>query len=177
MHMVEAREIDGPAEGQPLLWRLLTTRTVASAADAQKIVRLYRLRWRIEEIFRALKSDGMRLEETQMQEAGRLFKLALVGMAAATRTLQLVKPAMAARGPRPMSSMRPCCRPPKPLPQLSKAKPRVSKIPIRATRSPGSPGSSPASADGTAITNLQVPKPCAPDGLSSLPWQRASSSP
>lgn len=90
LHMVEAREIDGPAEGSPLLWRLLTTRAVTSAADAAEIVRLYRLRWRIEEIFRALKSDGMRLEETQMQEAERLFKLAMVGLAAATRTLQLV---------------------------------------------------------------------------------------
>lgn len=53
-------------------------------------MRLYRLRWRIEEIFRSLKSDGLRLEETQMQDAGRLFKLALIGLAAATRTVQLV---------------------------------------------------------------------------------------
>jgi hypothetical protein len=59
--------------------------------------------WRTEEIFRALKSDGMRLEETQMQDAGRLFKLALVGMAAATRTMQLVN----ARdgGPRPATDV------------------------------------------------------------------------
>ena len=103
LHMVEAREINGPTAGQPLLWRLLTTLNVTSAADAQEIVRLYRLRWRIEEIFRALKSDGMRLEETQMEEAGRLFKLALVGLAAATRTLQLVD----ARdgGPRPATDV------------------------------------------------------------------------
>ncbi|MCF3948326.1 SDR family oxidoreductase, partial [Acidiphilium iwatense] len=40
--------------------------------------------------FRSLKSDGLRLEETQMQDAGRLFKLALIGLAAATRTVQLV---------------------------------------------------------------------------------------
>ena len=46
--------------------------------------------WDIEEVFRALKSDGMRLEETQMHDAARLFKLAVVGLAAATRTLQLV---------------------------------------------------------------------------------------
>jgi hypothetical protein len=90
LYMVEAREIDGPAGGQALLWRLLTTRAVTNAAEAAEIVRLYRLRWRIEEIFRALKSDGMRLEETKMEEAERLFKLALVGLAAATRTLQLV---------------------------------------------------------------------------------------
>jgi hypothetical protein len=90
LHMVEAREIDGPPGEPPLVWRLLTTRAVTSAAEAQEIVRLYQLRWRIEEVFRALKSDGMRLEETQMQQAGRLFKLALVGLVAATRTRQLV---------------------------------------------------------------------------------------
>ena len=83
--MVEAREIDGSANTSPLLWRLLTTRPVGTAADAHEIVRLYRLRWRIEEVFRALKSDGMRLEETQLEQAGRLFKLAVVGLAAATR--------------------------------------------------------------------------------------------
>ncbi len=101
--MVEAREINGPAGGQPLLWRLLTTLDVTSAADAEALVHLYRLRWRIEEVFRALKNDGMRLEETQIGEAGRLFKLALVGLAAATRTLQLVD----ARdgGPRPATDI------------------------------------------------------------------------
>jgi hypothetical protein len=46
--------------------------------------------WCIEELFRALKSDGMRLEETQMHQAARLFKLAVVGLAAACRTMQLV---------------------------------------------------------------------------------------
>jgi len=67
--MVEAREVEGDGDGQPLLWRLLTTLEVADAAGAADIVRLYRLRWRIEEIFRSLKADGMRLEDTQMQDA------------------------------------------------------------------------------------------------------------
>ena len=43
-----------------------------------------------EEIFRSLKADGMRLEDTQVQDARSLFKLALVGLAEATRTMQLV---------------------------------------------------------------------------------------
>jgi hypothetical protein len=90
MTLVEAREINPPANEEPLHWRLLTTIEVGDAAAACEIVRLYRLRWRIEELFRALKSDGMRLEETQVHEAGRLFKLAVVGLAAACRTIQLV---------------------------------------------------------------------------------------
>jgi hypothetical protein len=86
MTLVEAREINPPANEEALHWRLLTTIEVADAAAAGEIVRLYRLRWRIEEVFRALKSDGMRLEETQVHAAGRLFKLAVVGLAAACRT-------------------------------------------------------------------------------------------
>jgi hypothetical protein len=88
--MVEAREVDWNGEGTPLLWRLLTTIETIDAEGAAEIVRLYRLRWRIEEVFRSLKSDGLKLEETQMQVAGRLFKLTLIGLAAATRTVQLV---------------------------------------------------------------------------------------
>jgi len=37
-----------------------------------------------------LKSDGLALEETQLEEAGRIFKLAALGLAAAARILQLV---------------------------------------------------------------------------------------
>ena len=90
MTLVEAREINPPVNEEALHWRLLTTIAVGDAAAACDIIRLYRLRWRIEEIFRALKSDGMRLEETQVHEAKRLFKLAVVGLASACRTIQLV---------------------------------------------------------------------------------------
>ncbi len=88
--LVEAREIDPPEGVQPLLWRLVTTLPVATLADAVEAVRLYRLRWRIEEVFRALKSDGLKLEDSQVTEAERLFKLAALGLVAAARILQLV---------------------------------------------------------------------------------------
>ncbi len=87
---MEALEIDPPANQEPLLWRHWTTIDVNEADGASEIVRVYRLRWRIEDIFRALKSDGMRLEETQMLGAARLFELVAVGLAAAFRTIQLV---------------------------------------------------------------------------------------
>jgi hypothetical protein len=88
--LVEVREIDPPAGVKPVRWRLLTTLPTATLEDAAEAVRLYRLRWRIEQTFRALKSDGLALEETQVEEAGRLFKLAALGLAAAVRVLQLV---------------------------------------------------------------------------------------
>jgi len=37
-----------------------------------------------------MKSDGLRLQGTQLQEASRLFKLAAIALIAAVRTIQLV---------------------------------------------------------------------------------------
>jgi hypothetical protein len=88
--LVEVRELAPAAGVEPVHWRLLTTLPVARRAEAEEVVRLYRLRWRIEQVFRALKSDGLALEETQVEEAGRLFKLAALGLVAAVRILQLV---------------------------------------------------------------------------------------
>jgi len=91
---VEVRETNPPKGHEPIIWRLLTTLPVRGEADefaaAHEIVQLYRLRWRIEQVFRAMKSDGLRLEETQVQEASRLFKLAAIAFTAAARTIQLV---------------------------------------------------------------------------------------
>lgn len=101
--LVEAREVNTPPGKTPLLWRLLTTRTVTCAAEAEGIVQLYRLRWRIEQLFRALKSDGLALDDSQVIEAERMFNLAAIGLAGAIRTIQLVD----ARdgSPRPISDV------------------------------------------------------------------------
>jgi hypothetical protein len=119
MTLVEAREINAPVGKTPLSWHLLTTRSVASAADADEIVQLYRLRWRIEQVFRALKSDGLALDDSQVIDAGRMFNLAAIGLAGAIRTIQLVD----ARdgSPRPISDViDPSFRPA--LEQLSKTR-------------------------------------------------------
>jgi hypothetical protein len=88
--LVEAREVEAPAGKTPLLWRLLTTLPIATADQADQVVQLYRLRWRIEQTFRALKSDGLKLDDSQVIDAERMFNLAAVGLAAAVRTIQLV---------------------------------------------------------------------------------------
>jgi Transposase DDE domain len=91
---VEVNEPNPPAGHEPIVWRLLTTLPVVGEVDefaaAQEIVRLYRLRWRIEQVFRATKSDGLRLEETQIKDAHKLFNLAAIALTAAARTIQLV---------------------------------------------------------------------------------------
>jgi hypothetical protein len=89
--LVEVREAAAPPPGaEPVLWRLLTSLPVEGEAAARDITRLYRLRWRIEEVFRTLKSDGMKLEDSQVQDAEHLFRLSALALAAAVRILQLV---------------------------------------------------------------------------------------
>jgi hypothetical protein len=92
--LVEVHEIDPPKGQKAVVWRLLTTMQVCGQPDelaaAQEIIQLYRLRWRIEQVFRSMKSDGLCLEETQIHEASRLFKLAAIAFVAAARTIQLV---------------------------------------------------------------------------------------
>lgn len=66
-------------------------------------MRLYSLRWRIEEVFRALKSEGLGLEAPQMRMPEKLFRLSVLALGAAVQILQLVD----ARdgGGRPMSDV------------------------------------------------------------------------
>lgn len=95
MALVEAVEVAVAAGVTPLCWRLLTTLPIsgpdaaACRRHAEEVVRLYRLRWRIEELFRVLKRDGLKFEDTQVETAGRLFKLAACALGAAGRIIQL----------------------------------------------------------------------------------------
>lgn len=90
LSVVDVREIDPPAAQEPVHWRLLTTHPVNTAADARQIVAWYRMRWIIEQVFRALTSHGLRIEASQMEEAGSFTKLAVVALIAAVRSMQLV---------------------------------------------------------------------------------------
>ena len=57
-------------------------------AEAQEIVRWYRLRWTIEQIFRTIKSAAMQTDASQVTEARRFVKLAVVALIAAVRIMQ-----------------------------------------------------------------------------------------
>jgi hypothetical protein len=101
--LVEVFEPNPPPGVAPLHWRLATTLPVRGSKASKEVVRLYRLRWRIEEVFRTLKSDGLRLEETQVRDPVRLFRLAALALGAAARIIQLVDARDGSR--RPMSDV------------------------------------------------------------------------
>ena len=91
LRLIEVREVDPPADVEPLHWRLLTTHAIADAAGAWQIVGWYQLRWIIEQMHRVLKSQGLQLEDSQVTTAERLEKLAAVAVKAACIDIQLTQ--------------------------------------------------------------------------------------
>jgi hypothetical protein len=90
LSVVDVTEVDPPPGVEPVHWRLLTTHAVTTLAEAREVVGWYRLRWIIEQVFRSLKSHCLRIEDSQMQEAGCFIKLAVIALIAAVRAMQLV---------------------------------------------------------------------------------------
>ena len=89
--LVDVREADPHAGIEPLHWRLLTTHPVTTAEEAWRVVEWYKRRWLIEQFFRILKTQGFRLEDSQVGTAERLLKLVAIAAKAAVITIQLLQ--------------------------------------------------------------------------------------
>jgi hypothetical protein len=89
--LVEVVEHNPPTGVEPILWRLLTTHDVTDAAMAWRVIEWYRARWIIEQLFRTLKQQGLKLEDSQLETAEGLMKLTAIAARAACITLQLVQ--------------------------------------------------------------------------------------
>lgn len=83
LNVVCAKEIDThllkPTE-QALEWILLSSLKVDTLEQILDVVQLYRLRWRIEELFKILKSDGLQAESTQLGKGRAIKNLITIGM-------------------------------------------------------------------------------------------------
>ena len=83
IHIVEE---DPPKGIEPLEWRLITTIKIDSAEKAIQCLRWYRLRWRIEDWHRVLKT-GCRIERLAHKKAERLKRAIAVNMVIAWRIM------------------------------------------------------------------------------------------
>lgn len=90
MYVVEAKELDCPIGQQPVHWRIFTTHMVNDFQEAKQIILWYRMRWNIEQVFRTVKSQGLDIEESQVESADDLMKLAVLALCAAIQIMQLV---------------------------------------------------------------------------------------
>ena len=88
--VVHAREERPPPKAEALEWFVLTTLPVTSTVDAQRVLRWYALRWRIEDYFRILKS-GCKVEELQHHTAERLERAIAIKMVVGWRIQLMVR--------------------------------------------------------------------------------------
>lgn len=91
LSIIEVFEQDPPRGAEPIHWRLLTTHSVTDAKAAWQIVDWYKMRWAIEQFWRLLKLQGLRLEDSQLQTAEGLIKLTAIAAKAAVTTFQLLQ--------------------------------------------------------------------------------------
>ena len=91
LRLIDVIERNPPEGVEPVHWRLLTTHEVTDAAAAWQIVDWYRMRWTIEQLFRLMKSHGLRIEDSQLADADTLIKLTAIATRAATVILQIVQ--------------------------------------------------------------------------------------
>ena len=87
---VWAQEITKGVEEKDLInWKLLTTHTVGNFAEALTMVEWYRTRWYIEQVFRLLKSEGFRIENTQLESGWAIRKLVLMQLSSLLKIIQM----------------------------------------------------------------------------------------
>jgi hypothetical protein len=90
--VIEAKEIlpdEGLPEGEEAVhWRILTTVPIHSAADAEQVLRWYCRRWQIEQLFRLLKTEGLRVEQSQLERGAALKNMVVFALAVALKLLQ-----------------------------------------------------------------------------------------
>jgi hypothetical protein len=72
VNVVHVRELDAPEGAEPVDWMLYTTEPIATGEDIERIADFYRARWRIEELFKALKT-GCAFEKRQLESMTTLL--------------------------------------------------------------------------------------------------------
>ncbi len=72
LNIVHVKEVGTNGSEAPVEWLLATTEPIATAADIERIVDIYRARWVIEEYFKALKT-GCGYEKRQLESDHTLF--------------------------------------------------------------------------------------------------------
>lgn len=89
LYAVEAREVNGPQK-DAIKWRILTTHPITTLEEAIKIINMYKQRWWIEQLFRLMKKQGFRIEESELTTGWGIRKLTILLLNNVLRIMQLL---------------------------------------------------------------------------------------
>ncbi len=90
VNIVQAREVNPPADDEPVEWLLVTTLPIDSIEQVREILQYYTVRFLIEVLFRVLKS-GCRVEERRFKHIDRMLPCAALYLIVAWRTLMVCR--------------------------------------------------------------------------------------
>ncbi len=92
VYAVEAKERDDSVpEGEKAIhWRILTTHSIDSLADAAQIIYWYSLRWYIETLFRVLKQKGLDIEQSELETGEAIKKMVILALPVALQVMVLL---------------------------------------------------------------------------------------
>jgi hypothetical protein len=86
VHVVHVRETDPPAGQDAIDWTLLTSEAISTTEDIERIIDIYRYRWLIEELFKALKT-GCLYEDRLFESRHALLNLLATSLPIAVELL------------------------------------------------------------------------------------------
>ena len=89
VNAVLVHESEPPEGTAGLRWVLLSSEPIDEGLSAQRLVRFYELRWRIEEFHQAWKSGATCVEDQRLQSPQRLERMAVILAFVAVRVMQL----------------------------------------------------------------------------------------
>jgi len=91
-NVVEVHELQATVVGkeEPIHWILFTSLPVQTTELAMFVVRCYIHRWTIEQLFRTMKSKGLKVEDNMAEDFHSLSKIAVLGLMAAVKVIQMV---------------------------------------------------------------------------------------
>lgn len=83
------RRHKGYATEPPLIWRLISTQQIETLEQAIEQISYYEKRWKIEEYFKLLKTDGYNIESSELTSGKAIRKLLLILMKTSIKIMQL----------------------------------------------------------------------------------------
>lgn len=102
--LVDTREVKPSHGADRLHWRLLTTWPVSALSEALMVMRAYRDRWMIEQLFRTMKTQGFDIEALRTETEPPLLRLVTATLIAAVTVQQLLH-ARDGKSARPLSDV------------------------------------------------------------------------
>jgi hypothetical protein len=79
-----------PKGESPIQWTLLTSKSINNVEQAWQLVDDYQARWWIEQLFRALKKDGIDIENIELENPEAIKKYTVMALKASAEALKLV---------------------------------------------------------------------------------------